>query len=562
MFISKRNILIVVFSGIFFSSNLLYSAAPPQPGTVHKELEKKVAETMEKKKAALIEVQTKPEMVIKEGGEKIMVRDIVVTGNTVFSDQVLAKMVAPYENNKWTLSELKKVADAITGLYRKDGYFLAHAFLPVQEIKNGVVEITVLEGVCGEVSINGNKHYRTSFINRYFAAVRKEGAIKYSTLERALLLLNDNTKLSSDVTLKAGKEKGATDLYLNVKDKRPVKGYLDYNNFGSRYAGPERVGLNLDIGDLTGHGDTFSLRGIGGFTDNLYYGKAGYTLPLNYYGTKLGVSYSKSGYEVGKEFETLDMRGEGDIYNVVLTHPWLRSSTKNLNFEISFDYKDIHNFVFSDVETNNDILSILNLGLNFDKIDGFFTGGKNYLSLYVNQGFPDCMDSLGEDDPLASRPQAETGGEFTKLKLDLSRIQKLRSWGYLVLRGSGQLTDDDLVPAEQFSVGGVDNVRGYPVTEYLGDSGYTASAELRLPLFKSRIQERMQLGFFVDHGENFLNTELPGEIEEEITGVGTGLRLSLPAETFLRVECAWPINGPDPSTGDTVTWYIQAVKFF
>lgn len=47
-----------------------------------------------------------------------------------------------------------------------------------------------------------------------------------------------------------------------------------------------------------------------------------------------------------------------------------------------------------------------------------------------------------------------------------------------------QLTPDSLLPLEQFSIGGVDTVRGYRQNQFVADNGITGSLEIRFPIVK------------------------------------------------------------------------------
>ena len=60
-----------------------------------------------------------------------------------------------------------------TCYYRKKGCTLALAYVPQQEVKFGVVELAVLEGRIGDITVSGNKYYSSSFIKGHFAQAWK-----------------------------------------------------------------------------------------------------------------------------------------------------------------------------------------------------------------------------------------------------------------------------------------------------------------------------------------------------------------------------------------------------
>jgi hemolysin activation/secretion protein len=110
----------------------------------------------------------------------------------------------------------------------------------------------------------------------------------------------------------------------------------------------------------------------------------------------------------------------------------------------------------------------------------------------------------------------------------------------LVMRGSLQVADRPLFPVEQFTLGGLDSVRGYPQDFILTDNGVFASAEVRLPLLRiPQISGLLQLTPFVDFGRGW---NVSGQFNPDPqTLVGTGLGLRLQLSDWLTVRFEWGI---------------------
>ncbi|MFD2376579.1 POTRA domain-containing protein [Ottowia pentelensis] len=79
--------------------------------------------------------------------------DVRLKGVTAMDEQELHQLAAPYLGREVNLAELQALAQAITTQYREHGYFLAQAIIPVQQVKDGVVEISVIEGRLGQVNV-------------------------------------------------------------------------------------------------------------------------------------------------------------------------------------------------------------------------------------------------------------------------------------------------------------------------------------------------------------------------------------------------------------------------
>ncbi len=64
---------------------------------------------------------------------------------------------------------------------------------------------------------------------------------------------------------------------------------------------------------------------------------------------------------------------------------------------------------------------------------------------------------------------------FTHFNMDVSHTQELPEGFQLYGKVQGQMADGPLVSSEQFSLGGLDTVRGYLRSEMLGDNGAVAN---------------------------------------------------------------------------------------
>src|SRR5262249_23027914 len=141
----------------------------------------------------------------------------------------------------------------------------------------------------------------------------------------------------------------------------------------------------------------------------------------------------------------------------------------------------------------DDKLATARLDAQWERIDTRFRG-VNRIAFSYTHGFNGLFGSLDAFDAAAvaagtsqvSRLRAI--GEFNKIAVQLQRLQRITQYTSLMLRLDGQYSSDPLVSLEQFSMGGPDSVRAYPVAEVLAEKGGVASAELIVgaPGFASR----------------------------------------------------------------------------
>lgn len=513
-----------------------------------------------------------------DGSDRVRVDRFVVTGVTVFSQDRIQALLAPDEGRELTLAELEGLAARITALYREHGYILARAYVPAQEMRGGVVEITVVEGRVATIDIRGLRHYHAEYLRRYVEPRSPGRVFEAAAFERGLLTLNDLPGLAVKSTLRPGDEPGTTDIVLDVDKDRLFSGAIDANNYGSPETGYERFGVSLNLNNPLGLGDVLAFRGLTSTVGGaLWLVRLSYAIPVNTLGTKVGAAYTHShvGADVGAVVGDITVRGDADIGSLFVLHPLIRSRELSVYGQAGFDIKNFNNNFQSlpQAQPQHDDLRVFSVGSFVDFVDRL--RGANTLSLTLWQGVGNFLGGMdGINDPTASVPGA--GGTFTKLTGEASRSQQITTYTSIYLRVGGQWASTSVVVPEQYIVGGQGTVRGYPVAQFSGDRGYALTGEFRwnAPGFGDKSAflgkkwgEIFQCYAFIDHGgANLINPPEGQTKSQTITGAGLGMQLAIPDNFLLKLEYAKPMNnvvgGATPSNGLNNYVYFLAVKWF
>jgi len=480
----------------------------------------------------------------------VTVSKFVVTGNTLLTPEELQKAYQSYEGQALTLTQLREVARNLTALYQRNGYFLVRAFLPQQSIQDGQVQIQVVEGKAGKITVEGAENYDPEFIRERFMHSFEGENFRNDRFQRAMLLMNELPDLKVQAVMAAGTEVGTTDITLRVEDATPVHGGVDYNNYGTSATGENRVGVTFDAANVLQQADQISLRGVIGFPsrENSFY-QINYQTPLNQDGTTINFGYANGAFAVSQGLGAiLDVRGNADIYTVALSHPLERQLEFSSNLGLAVSHKYIRNNFFGGAQPfSRDEYNSARLTY---QADWRAVDGRTLLQAAYTQGLGGTPGS----DPLVSRVGA--GGGFAKFNLDVARIQNLDTGLYGLFRASGQYATQPLYVAEQFAVGGPDTVRGYPQAQLLGDNAYVLGAELRWSPFEENL-DAFQVCAFVDHGGVSLRRQLPGDLPmgSHLTGAGFGFRFGLQDHATLRLDLGFPIAPTPSSTGRSPALY-------
>ena len=95
---------------------------------------------------------------------KVLVKDFKIDGNKRYDNETLKNLIKENINKELDYDALLYVTTIISNYYRSEG-FLATAYLPPQDIKNGIVEIKITEAVLGTITFNVDEEKRLSLIH-------------------------------------------------------------------------------------------------------------------------------------------------------------------------------------------------------------------------------------------------------------------------------------------------------------------------------------------------------------------------------------------------------------
>ena len=160
--------------------------------------------------------QGKPPAIPDAYQVKILVKSLHVTGQTVYTEAELLAITGFIPGRELTLSELRVMASKIADHYHRNGYFVAQAYLPAQDIRDGSVTITVIEGRYGKVTLNNQADLSDYVANNLLGGLKSGDLIASAPLERRLLLLSDLPGVEVKSTLVPSASVGASDLIVDL----------------------------------------------------------------------------------------------------------------------------------------------------------------------------------------------------------------------------------------------------------------------------------------------------------------------------------------------------------
>ncbi len=506
----------------------------------------------------------RPELDIREGeaavqpgesGQKVKVEAIVVTGQDVFAPEELAALYQAKLHKEMTFGELNRIAADITQHFRAQGYLVAQAYLPAQEIVQGRVEIAVMIGRYGEIVLKNSSLVDDGVIRQQLSGLRPGDYVNNRNLERAVLLAGDLAGVTAKLTLYPGKAAGTTDILVEALNKESeAKGSLSVNNWGNRFIGKTQGNFYYQLDNAAQAGDSLSL-GVTHAGAGLDSGFVSYGLPLAE-GLELDLGYSKVRYSLGEEYDFLEAHGTGYTKYARLNWKLVRSRLANASLLIGYDHKRLEDLLGISEAVTQKRSHSFSLGLTGNSQDKLWGGGMNGYSLVWYDG------RLSGESNISDPPT----GSWQKTAYSLLRQQALNPRLSAMVSVSGQLASTNLDSSEKFSLGGANGVRAYPADEASGDEAWLMTGEVHWLLPVGSSKGTLQLIGFYDHGVSHSEKHPYDAVNNrrELAAKGLGLRWTVGDQYAVKLDYAWKA-GSEQAVSDkdrNGRLWLQGISYF
>jgi hemolysin activation/secretion protein len=286
------------------------------------------------------------DVAVPEGAEaySFVLTDLQVRGVSVYRPEKIQRIYQDKIGQSISVADIYTIAGKITQRYRDDGFLLAQAIIPPQEIDKGVVIIEVNEGTIARVAYEGFEDGEVPFFARGVAQrIEQISPFNVHFLERQLLLLNRATGYQAVGILEPLPPEeaapGAVGLKILMADAASAYS-ASMDNYGSNYVGPWQVGGQARIGH------TGLLNGVTDmslFTSpqvkEIGYASLGETMLLTSDGLSLNTAVKYSRSEPGGSLRELELKSRFLSVAMELEYPVFLSRSYELNLFGGFELK-------------------------------------------------------------------------------------------------------------------------------------------------------------------------------------------------------------------------------
>ncbi len=485
-------------------------------------------------------------------GLRVLITEIRLIGNTVFSAAELGSVTAPYLNKELTTEDLEGLRLRLTLYYVNRGYITSGAILPDQPVTDGMITYQIIEGRLAKIDLEGNRWFRSSYLEKRLA-LGAGPPLNINSLQETLQMLQQDSRLEQvNAELRPGVARGESELHVTVKEASPFKAWLEFNNFQTPTVGAERGLVTVSHQNLTGNGDplTFTYGRSSGVNPIIY---TTYTVPLTSRDTTFTFEYRRNDFVVvASEFQALNITSKTEIFTATVRQPIYR--TLNQEFAVAITGEKLQNQIFLLGQPTDLLIPGSQNGAANDTALRFlqeYTYRTQASVLAARSRFSVGINALGAT--VNSNPQLADGQFFAWLG-QLQGVHRFEQyWATQVIgRFSAQLANDHLFPLEEVPVGGRFSVRGYRENTLVRDNAFLGSLETRIPLWRRASGEDiLQFAQFLDYGRAY-NNNVSDTSPSFLASVGLGVLWNILPRDRAHFEVYWgvPLNHVSTSGGN------------
>lgn len=473
-----------------------------------------------------------------------VVKSVQFEGNTVYSNEMLVNYLNVQPNMVLNTVQVGERIQGINAAYNRDGYILARVNDMAVD-QNGVLHISITEGIVEDIVPHGNKKTKDYVILREFNQKKGQPFNKFLVRRSVEKVYNLGYFDDVNVRLLEGSTPDKVVIEIDVLEHKTGTitlgaGYSDSDGF---------VGI-VEVGEdnLRGTGDKIKVHWEFGGTAGYKNYSVSYLRPwIDSKGTSLGVSI------FDREDTYTDYNSNGDnISEYVKTQKGINVSLGRQTGEYTRDYVTLESrkdgWKFDEDENSGyNYAENAGPGSNPEKYGNYqWDNGKynfkddNYIENNFGrtnsvswQKVYDSRDNIY--DPKRGKRASATvqwaghglGGDFDYYKFtgEYRNYKAIGSNQVLAFRARLGWAQGDVPYSALYTLGGADTLRGFEDDQFRGKKMYNATLEYRVPIFN-----KVTGVLFTDMGDAW---DAPHVIwyEDDKSfniSVGAGVRISTP----------------------------------
>lgn len=432
-----------------------------------------------------------------------------------------------------TEKQLKKVQNVISKFYQSIGRPLVVINVPEQDITEGLIVVDVIESHLSAVKVDGKSRLGDKKLEDSIRQ-KRDAPLDTRTLINDISWLNRNPFRQVNALYSPGDLPNSTNIELLVKEDKPFRVYTGTDNLGFKETDRKRL-----FGGVTW--DLFNTNHILSYQYTASYDFSKYQAHTLHYTAPLpwrhiidlfgGLSYVDVKKVLMNNFRSRGQSYQASgryiipltsfpsfLHEVMAGIDWKRTNT-----DVTFGESDI-------INKNVNVFQFM-LEYNLEYNPSF---GRTYLQLQAFYSPGQWLDDMSNTRYNLLRPKAINQYFYVRGILQ----QTYRFASDVILEGifQAQLANQNLLPSEQYGLGGYNSVRGFDQRQINVDNAALLSVQVFSPAFsligryseKKSLKDRMRFLAFIDSGWGWQHKFVQNEgTSFTLVGIGPGVRYTM-----------------------------------
>lgn len=484
---------------------------------------------------------------VQHGVAESTIKGFAITGDNPLSAAETAALLAPFLHRESSHAMLRQAGAALEQALHERGHGLYRVVLPPQVLSD-TITLKVLRQTIDRVQVDGQgRYFDPANVRAALPELQEQTSPNLRRLARETAVANENPSRHLQVALTPGAQPDTVSATVQVRERRPWRVGLAWNNQGTPETGRDRLTLAAGHDNLFGrdHGlDWVHTTSPDHSSDVRQYGVR-YRVPLYAWGGVAVVEHQRSdvvgsfGLEpAGQAHPTFQAMGAGHETGLGYTHHLAGAVHRRAQVSVT-----VRDRLFQSGEVPGSTLQAQDRRTRALSADyaaqtqgGAWSWGYQF---GVTINLPH-----GRANELAAYQSEAPAIETTRWKAWRGAAHAVASFGpgwQLAGRLQAQVSSDLLLAGEAFALGGIGSVRGVPERALYGDSGLAATLEASPP----PLWQGLRALAFIDAGwvrSDVTDSPLRRR-EDRLASVGLGLRYAHASGASLRADYARVIAG-------------------
>jgi hemolysin activation/secretion protein len=508
-------------------------------------------ELLEKKQLEVI--KPKEEEAIPIEAACFNIKTIQLKGNTLLDRNEIEGVVTPYKNRCLGKDGVNQLMSKLTSIYLEQGFITTRVYIPPQDLKTGVLELVVIEGILENFSINNNSLEDRRKL--WWAMPPQRGNyLSIGEIEQGIDQINRVPSANAKMKLWPGEEAGATHIQvLNTVDDE-FRGTLEWNNEGQASTGKQKIRFGMDADNILGINDTWGFNYIGSKDTNAV--TLNNSFPFRNW--TFNISHSYSEYLNILPGNT-DLFGQSNTSTIGTNYLFYRTGKQKFSFISNLTVRRSERRLLG-IELKPQKLVPFRAALNVSENLpwGFYSFELGLIHGTQLFGASEDPGHASKDIPKAQFNKVD--GRFT--------LVVPKQWISYQTTLAFQYSDDLLYSSEQIHIGDKTTIRGFETTAASGEKGFYWRNDFTL----SSHTAITELGLiehapWLRYGSLFTFLDV-GSVEPRLenrakraAGTGLGLRINY-KDVAASIVWSKAIEAPEKQSSSEAVYASLQIKVF